>query len=81
MEIEKPEALYVATDDLPAPRYEVVEWLAKAQGNSAPIGLVDENAGSGKRVDNRRLRNSGFVLSYPDYRSGYGAVLARSQSL
>jgi len=76
LEIKNPEALYVATDDLPAPRYEVVEWLAKAQEKSAPIGLVDENAGSGKRVDNRRLRNSGFVLSYPDYRSGYGAVLA-----
>ncbi len=80
MEIEKPDSLYVATDDLPAPRYEVVEWLAKAQGKPAPVGLVDEYAGSGKRVDNRRLRNSGFVLSYPDYRSGYGAVLAHSKS-
>ena len=78
LEIENPEALYVATDDLPAPRFEVVEWLAKAQGKPAPVGLTDENAGSGKRVDNRRLRNSGFVLSYPDYRSGYGAVLGFS---
>ena len=77
MEIENPEALYVATDDLPAPRFEVVEWLAKAQGKSTPIGLSDEHAGSGKRVDNQRLRDSGFELSYPDYRSGYGAVLAQ----
>jgi len=77
MEIEKPGTLYVATDDLPAPRFEVVEWLAKAQGKSAPVGVTDENAGSGKRVDNRRLRDSGFELSYPDYRSGYGAVLAQ----
>ena len=81
LEIEKPQALYVATDDLPAPRYEVVEWLAKAQGKPAPIGLTDENAGSGKRVDNQRLRDSGFELSYPDYRCGYGAVLGHSQSL
>jgi nucleoside-diphosphate-sugar epimerase len=77
LEIEKPEALYVATDDLPAPRYEVVEWLAKAQGRPAPIGLADEHTGSGKRVDNQRLRDSGFELSYPDYRSGYGAVLGQ----
>lgn len=75
MEIEKPEALYVATDDLPAPRYEVVSWLAKAQGKAAPVGLTEENAGSGKRVDNQRLRNSGFEPSYPNFKSGYGAVL------
>jgi nucleoside-diphosphate-sugar epimerase len=80
MEIEEPEALYVATDDLPAPRFEVVEWLAKAQGKSAPIGLNDEGAGYGKRVDNQRLRDSGFELMYPDYRSGYGSVLGQLSS-
>ena len=79
--IENPEALYVATDDLPAPRFEVVSWLAKAQGKPAPEGVTDEDAGSGKRVDNRRLRDSGFELQYPDYRSGYGAVLERSHDL
>ena len=75
LEIEKPESLYLASDNLPAPRYEVVEWLAKAQGKPAPVGLVVEHAGRGKRVNNQRLRDSGFKLSYPDYRSGYGAVL------
>jgi nucleoside-diphosphate-sugar epimerase len=73
--MDKPEALYVASDDLPAPRYEVVEWLAKAQGKPAPAGLTDEHASRGKRIDNQRLRNSGFSLRYPDYRTGYGAVL------
>jgi len=75
LEVDKPEAVYVVADDLPAPRYEVVEWLAKAQGRPAPIGLTDEGAGRGKRVDNQRLRDSGFSLAYPDYRAGYGAVL------
>jgi nucleoside-diphosphate-sugar epimerase len=74
--INDPAALYVATDDLPAPRYEVVEWLAGAQGAEVPIAVVDEQAGKGKRVNNQRLRDSGFELSYPDYRTGYGAVLA-----
>lgn len=73
--IENPDDLYVATDDLPAPSYEVVSWLAEAQGKPAPTGLIEDQAGSGKRVDNRRLRESGFELAYPDYRSGYGAVL------
>jgi nucleoside-diphosphate-sugar epimerase len=79
--IERPEALYLATDDQPAPRYDVVEWLAKIQGNASPKGLVDENASRGKRVSNRRLRNSGFNLTYPDYKAGYAAVLAQRQQM
>jgi len=76
LEIDDPQALYVATDDLPAPRYEVVEWLAREQGAEAPKAIIDKNAGRGKRVNNKRLRDSGFELSYPDYRAGYGAVIA-----
>jgi nucleoside-diphosphate-sugar epimerase len=75
LELEKPQALYLVTDDHPAPRYDVIEWLAEAQGKPAPIGKTVKQAGSGKRVSNLRLRNSGFNLSYPDYRSGYGAIL------
>ena len=45
LEIDKPEALYVATDDQPAPRYEVVEWLAKAQGQLMALAtLLDPEA-------------------------------------
>jgi len=75
LEIDEPEDVYLATDDLPAPRYEVVAWLARMQGHDLPKGVVDENAGQGKRVSNRRLRDSGFELRYPDYRAGYSAVL------
>lgn len=73
--LDKPQALYIASDDQPAPRYDVVKWLAEAQGETAPKGLTDEGAKCGKRVSNQRLRDSGFKLSYPDYRVGYGAVL------
>jgi nucleoside-diphosphate-sugar epimerase len=79
LEIDRPEALYLATDDQPAPRYEVIEWLAKSQGCASPIGLSDENASRGKRVSNQRLRDSGFSLSYPDYKTGYAAVLFDSK--
>jgi nucleoside-diphosphate-sugar epimerase len=74
-ELDEPDALYLATDDLPAPRFVVVSWLAKMQGHAAPKGLSIDNAGRGKRVSNRRLRESGFRLIYPDYRTGYAAVL------
>jgi len=80
LEIDAPEALYLATDDLPAPRFEVLSWLAGAQGHELPKGLVAENAGQGKRVSNRRLRKSGFVLTYPDYRAGYAALLKQRQT-
>ncbi|MDX2416955.1 MAG: SDR family oxidoreductase, partial [Xanthomonadales bacterium] len=79
LEIDKPEALYLATDDKPASRYEVIEWLANIQGSAAPKGLVDENASRGKRVSNRRLRDSGFSFTYTDYRTGYAAVLKLRQ--
>jgi len=76
LQIDDPQALYVGTDNLPAPRYEVVEWLAREQGADAPKAIIDEGASKGKRVNNQRLRDSGFKLSYPDYRAGYGAVIA-----
>ena len=75
LELDEPAALYIATDDLPAPRYEVVEWLANTQGFVSPKGLVDENATRGKRVSNQKLRDSGFNLSYPNYRAGYASVM------
>lgn len=77
LEIDNPHALYVVTDDQPAPRYEVVKWLAGVQGCASPRGLEDKTAGRGKRVSNQRLRDSGFSLSYPDYRAGYTAVLSQ----
>jgi len=73
--IDKPKGLYIASDDHPAPRHEVVEWLAQAQGAPAPKGLNDKYASRGKRVSNQRLRDSGFRLTYPDYSAGYGTVL------
>jgi len=79
LEIDEPEALYLASDDQPAPRYEVIQWLANEQGCVSPKGLTDENASRGKRVSNQRLRESGFSLSYPDFRSGYAAVMELRQ--
>ena len=64
LEIDAPEALYLATDDQPATRYEVIEWLANKQGCDSPKALIDESAGGGKRVSNRRLRDSGFRMSF-----------------
>lgn len=72
-----PQSLYLVSDDQPKPRYEVVSWLADVQNRPPPFGLSIDGADRGKRVDNSRLRDSGFHLSYPDYRAGYADVLEK----
>lgn len=74
LEIERPEALYLASDACPAPRWEVLRWLAERLGAPGPIEAPDD-AGQGKRIDATRLFESGFALQYPDYRAGYEALL------
>lgn len=73
-----PENVYIGVDDLPADRREVIEFLASSLGLPAPEVAIDSSrteGSRGKRCDNHRLRDSGFVFSYPTYREGYAAVL------
>lgn len=74
--------VYIGVDDLPAPQFEVESWLAGEMG-AEPAPVADtvnkpagRSAGGHKRCRNRRLHASGYRLRYPDYRSGYRAVLA-----
>lgn len=64
----------LGVDDEPAPRSEVVAWMAKRLG-TLPPAAVDAVA-SGKRCRNDRIRQSGFAFRYPSYREGYAALLA-----
>lgn len=71
--------VYIGVDDLPAPQYEVESWLlAEMAVKAAPVApaLTDDRPAGHKRCSNRLLRASGYRLTYPDYRSGYRAVLA-----
>lgn len=79
--------VYIGVDDLPTPRGEVEAWLAAQMGVANSTGdmvstpVVTSTAGNvmpagHKRCRNRQLRASGYRLRYPDYRSGYRAVLA-----
>jgi len=73
--MDSPLALYLVSDDLPVARFDVVSWLAQALGMPLPTGLVIDDAACGKRVDNQRLRGSGFRMTFPDFTAGYGSVL------
>lgn len=77
--------IYNGVDDLPAPQAEVDAWLAATTGVAAAAAASRTIAQPAeqklkpvghKRCSNRLLRESGYVLKYPDYRAGYGAVLA-----
>jgi hypothetical protein len=78
------ETVYIGVDDQPAPRYEVESWLAARMGlperESTEPGSGDEptrhNSAGHKRCSNRALRDSGYRLLHPDYRSGYADLLA-----
>lgn len=69
---------YIGSDDLPVLQHEVELWLASqlavsAAGETVPVPRMTPGH---KRCRNGLLRESGFELRYPDYRSGYTAVLA-----
>jgi len=66
---------YIVSDSHPAPQHEVLRWLAGQLGHAVPALPAPAPAG-GKRLSNTRLLASGFRLRYPDYRAGYGALLA-----
>jgi len=75
LEQHAPQSIYCASDSRPAPRCEVLSWLAEQLGLPGPQP-DSPSTGQGKRVDNARLTSSGFNFQYPDYQSGYRTLLA-----
>ncbi len=65
---------YIVTDDMPTPQYEVLIWLAKQQKiNTAHINTPTIKGG--KRLSNKRLKDTGFELQYANYQAGYSEIL------
>lgn len=72
MSLSQPDPLYVAVDDYPAPRHEVLTWIAQQLGKPGPR-LVEQDGGAfaGKRCANRLLKHSGYRFCFPSYKEGY----------
>jgi len=69
--------LYLASDDDPAPVWDVMTWLATRLGlPEPPASDAPADAPRNKRCSNRRLRELGFTFRYPTFREGYGALIA-----
>lgn len=71
---EKQHDCYIVTDSFPVSQYEVLKWIAGKMGFSVE-GAPPKITG-GKCMSNLRMLSTGFSLGYPDYKSGYSALLA-----
>jgi nucleoside-diphosphate-sugar epimerase len=65
---------YIVTDDMPTQQYEVLIWLASQQ-NVDVSGIKIPTISGGKRLSNKRLRETGFQLQYANYQVGYRHIL------
>jgi nucleoside-diphosphate-sugar epimerase len=74
MQHEAIEDCYVVTDSKPAPQYEILRWLAREMG-VAGLPATDPAVIGGRKLDNTRMLETGFMLRYPSYREGYANEL------
>jgi nucleoside-diphosphate-sugar epimerase len=83
LHLPNPAPLYLACDHEPAPRLDVLTWIAHRLGLPAPAPTpanttADPYAGNprgNKRCRNARLRASGYQLQFPSYREGYESII------
>jgi nucleoside-diphosphate-sugar epimerase len=76
-----PPRVFNVVDDTPAPRAEILDWLARRIGLPLPCsaGTATPKRGhSNKRVSNAKLRALGWVPAYPSYREGFDRSVLRA---
>lgn len=72
IDLELPGPLYLGADALPVREDEMFAWLRARAG--LPALTPVSGPVSGRRIDSRLLRDSGFELRFPDYRAGHAAA-------
>ena len=66
------EQCYLASDDDPAPMWEVVSWLAEHLSCQPPtVKSIDPDSVMNKRCNNQRLKALGYQFHYPGFKDGY----------
>lgn len=73
LENDAPPAVVIGTDQCPVANLEVLNWLGERTGQ--PLGLAVASPVPGRAVRSRYLQSGQYALAYPDYRSGYQALL------
>ncbi|MGZ8929337.1 MAG: SDR family oxidoreductase [Methylobacter sp.] len=68
---------YLASDDDPAPMWEVMTWLADRLHCPPPsVKKVDADVGMNKRCSNTKLKALGYRFQYPSYKDGYSELIS-----
>lgn len=86
LKMDKPESIYLGVDSSPAPKNDVLNWLADALNKERPSMKPESERPTGrrsrsnKRCSNKRLLASGYTLLYPGYQEGYTAILQEFRS-
>lgn len=69
------EQVYLATDDDPAPKWDVYNYLAGKMGVDRPQKQVLEpGSEQNRRCSNKRLKKLGYKFAYSSYRDGYDYI-------
>lgn len=75
---DAPPPLVIGVDDEPAQLGDVLAFIARELGLSAPgatRGRGERSQGGDRRFRNDLLKSTGFAFTYPTFREGYAAVL------
>ena len=66
------EQCYLASDDDPAPLWDVMSWLAEHMNCQPPtVKSADIQCVMNKRCNNQRLKALGYKFLYPGFKNGY----------
>ncbi len=69
------EPIYLASDDDPAPRWDVFNFIADKLGTGRPEKqILPHNSDQNKRCSNKRLKQLGYEFLYKSYRDGYDFI-------
>jgi nucleoside-diphosphate-sugar epimerase len=66
------EQCYLASDDNPAPMWEVMSWMTDQLQCGSPVAKITAaDCDMNKRCKNDRLKSLGYRFIYPDFKAGY----------
>lgn len=72
---------YLASDDDPAPLWQVINWLAERLQCPGPVPDTGEGSlNQNKRCRNERLKALGYRFIHPSYRDGYLSMIGADHS-
>ena len=82
IDLPEPDPVYIGVDREPADLCQIMTWLAGRVGAPEPVREVGGSLGRGsnKRCSSDRLVGSGYRFRFPDFRSGFEAILEGEES-